>query len=268
MSGLTVRLGVEMSEMCTETLEPFTFMHCRVWIKLGWLQPVRSCFCHSRNRCTLSVLVHSQLDLSVSKWIDLTPFHLSKMTLENGQGEEMSSQLILSSSAVSFSFSEHWEVIETRIMTFLEYKLSKSANKRARHTERRRRREKSFTSMKFDLSLCITFVKWKLFTHNLQQLRPQYTIKYWLLTVIVNNKLNDLNKQNKLEFKFWSLSLFMLWSSFECSNEVARGLVIALCILLERSLKISKSSNSIQLVLDVLKSYHNIAVASSHWLIA
>lgn len=37
----------------------FTIMHCRVWIKLGWLRPVRSCFCHSRNRCTLSVLVHS-----------------------------------------------------------------------------------------------------------------------------------------------------------------------------------------------------------------
>lgn len=208
----------------------------------------------------------SQLDLSVSKWIDLTPFHLSKMTLENGQGEAMSSQLILSSSAVSFSFSEHWEVIETRIMTFLEYKLSKNANKRARHTERRRRREKSFTSMKFDLSLCTTFVKWKLFTHNLQQLLA--TVHNQILTVIVNNKLNDLNKQNKLEFKFWSLSLFMQWSRFECSNEVARGLVIALCILLERSLKISESSNSIQLVLDVLKSYHNIAVASSHWLIA
>lgn len=51
------------------------------------------------------------------------------MTLENGQGE--GDEFTINYVIFGPLSRKHREVIETRDMTFLEYKLSKSANKRA-----------------------------------------------------------------------------------------------------------------------------------------
>lgn len=102
-------------------------MHCRVWIKLGWLG-LSGHVCHFRLSFSLRSLHVVCLSHSLN---ELTSLSSNKMTLENGQGEAMSSQLILSSLSPLYPpCSTPRKVIETRNMTFLSKSVEDNQQKR------------------------------------------------------------------------------------------------------------------------------------------